>query len=134
MAPMQREHYAAGALALLVALAVHQASKLALLALCLVGSCCLTLTVAVLYLARSNERVETLLAVATTSSERISALASGRVDGESAEWANALIAAWLWPKIILPLVERDVQRDVSNKLAHLIEHRKDPGARRGAGS
>jgi hypothetical protein len=96
------------------------------LALASTALCCCVLAVAVWHLALANERIESLLRVTTASGERLSALASGRVDGESAEWANQLIGGYLWPRLITPLVERDVHREVSAKLKELMEHRNDP--------
>jgi hypothetical protein len=120
---------AAVGVALLAAtlLVVRHVGLLALTAACLAG-CCAALSAAVWHLARSNERIETLLRQATTTSERLGALASGREDGESAEWVNALISAYLWPRLITPLIQRDVVTDTQRKLADLITHRKDPDA------
>jgi hypothetical protein len=120
---------AAACVALLAAawVVVHHIGLLVLTAFCLAG-CCAALSAAVWHLARSNERIETLLRQATTTSERLGALASGRTDGESAEWFNGLISAYLWPRLFTPLIQRDVVTDAQRKLSDLITHRKDPDA------
>ena len=88
---------------------------------------CGLLALALWHLTYANERIESLLAVATASvADRISSLADNRLDGESAEWANTLISAYLWPRLIVPLIERDVHRDVCAKLAAVFQHRHDP--------
>ncbi len=88
---------------------------------------CGLLALSLWHLTYANERIESLLAVATASvADRISSLADNRLDGESAEWANTLISAYLWPRLIVPLIERDVHRDVCAKLANVFQHRHDP--------